>query len=119
MGERWKNQLGSVATLHFQPDGSVTGLYSTAVSSNGNGINNRPLQGTWQSTPEGVILVGWVAQWEVPLDDGTTRYSTTSWSGVLIKDLKLLDTTWILTAAGKPAWDRTNIGHDRFEHIEA
>jgi hypothetical protein len=118
MGERWKNQLGSVADLHFHHDGTVTGFYSTAVSSNGTGINDKPLRGTWQLTPEGDMLVGWVVQWVVPREDGTTRYSTTSWSGVIFKDSKRLDTTWILTVAGRPAWDRTNISKDLFELVE-
>lgn len=117
-GELWKNQLGSVADLHFHQDGTVSGFYSTAVSSSGEPINGKRLSGTWQLTEGGDMLVGWTVQWQVPQKDGTTRFSTTSWSGVIVKGSKQLDTTWLLTVAGKPAWDRTNISKDLFTLLE-
>lgn len=114
---KWKNQLDSVVELIPQNDGSLIGNYHTAVSRKGEPLPPTPINGRWQLTPQGV-LCGFVAQWNYS-KDGVEKYSTTSWSGRIVKEnSNEIRTTWLLTSSDQPDWNSTTINKDTFNRVE-
>jgi len=115
---KWVNQLQSNVTLIAEEDGQLKGHYETAVSSTGSSLPPTPIMGTWQKTDEGVLF-GFTAQWKFK-QDGETKYSTTSWSGVGRDSFPdSLVTTWVLTSFLEPSqsWKSVTINKDTFRRI--
>jgi len=110
----WFNELGSVMNLTATTDGSISGLYCSAV---GNATNFYTLTGRFDPsttipTGEGVSL-GWVVNY-ANADENAD--STAAWSGQFFAANATILTQWLLTSSTTPAdeWESTNVGHDQF-----
>jgi len=109
----YKNELGSVVRLEARDDGSLLGVYSTAV---GNASGEHQLRGSWGATADGSSLVAFSVTWnrDAPLG---TPLSTTSWTGTLRlgNPIKIV-TTWMLLTQNdeSDAWRSTLTNKDTF-----
>lgn len=112
----WENQLGSIVTLITNNDGTLVGEYHTKVSSADKELPETKLFGSFQKTESGLTF-GFVVQWRFEMPDGTTKYSTTSWSGFgRDNNPDKFETSWILTSflPSNEEWKSRNIGADVF-----
>ena len=122
---KWINQLQSHLTLQATSNGTISGLYQTAVV--GDPEKNTlpppsPISGTFQATADG-LLIAFNVQWKFAdkTQPGQTRQSVTSWSGKLFykKPNKWVG-TWILVKDGKSdaLWENVLTNQDRFKRVD-
>lgn len=104
------NALGSTASFTFASDGSITGTFTSQVSSGGGTVTG-PITGWYNG-----YTIAWSVTWP------TTTPAITSWTGAVIQSggTLQLDTLWYLSTQtpnpGDPAqfWNAMNAGADLF-----
>lgn len=97
----WQNERGSRLLLKFQPDGSLTGTFTTSV---GCGANiPRKVVGHHNGNSVAFIV------------DFKECKAMTVWNGHLNETGQQLDTLWILTQADRKGWDAYTVREDRFK----
>lgn len=115
----WTNELRSTVTFILN-DGFITGTYQTAVVSNPEKNEvplERPLSGTYQVIPNGLLLtfaVNWVFETK---DTKEKKYSITTWIGqYYTSHPNYLNTTWLLQSDvdRKDSWSACRINKDFF-----
>lgn len=106
----YRNELGSVAQITFNSDGSLSGKYTSAVSSGGSSITG-PLTG-WYSGDVISFSVLWPSN--VP--------SISTWAGELVAQNSsyVIETLWYLAAQTGTGqfWTAINAGADTFSPIQ-
>lgn len=108
----WYNELGSTMILNpLDPTyGTMTGTYTTAVSSSGCARGQFMLAGRTDIWADGQT-VGWAVTW---LNSSSKCWSTTSWAGHY--DGTRITAFWLLAEQAAPGeqWASTLIGQDVF-----
>ena len=116
----WYNELGSTMVINpLDPQTqTVTGTYTTAVSSTGCAKGGYPLAGR-SDVQIGGQTFGWTVCWQ---NASSNCYSTTSWSGKLVRvnGIQTLSALWLLVIDTKDPndWASTYIGHDVFTRTQ-
>ena len=119
--ECFQNELGSRMELTLHDDGSLTGLYTTAVGNVPPSAWYRLYGGydavTLNSKKMGTI--GFVVSWQNGVSNSS---STTSWNGIYdnARAVPEIRTMWLLTSYATPQdeWGSTRIKHDKFRQIK-
>ena len=114
----WTNELGSTCSFKASADGSVTGVYNTAV---GKVHAEHPIYGRWLQGRkyQETIMVSFTVMWK-DTDDEKAR-SATTWIGQLFGDSEgngaTLYTQWLLVGEKErpDIWKNTIIRGDTFK----
>lgn len=109
----WYNELGSKMEIAVAVDGTITGMYQTAV---GNAKGIYPLAGrTEVDSPNDDQNIGFVVSW---WNEYGNSHSVTTWSGQVqeIDGQQIMRTTWLLTSETDPKddWASTLVSIDVF-----
>jgi hypothetical protein len=115
---KYQNELGSVMSIDTFDGMTFSGIYSTAVSSNGSSLQ-APVNGFYNTATRTEGTIAFSVNWKFLNNDKKQVISTTSWNGIVRSD-STIHTTWLLTEYCVLAdeWDATTIGKDLFTKIQ-